>query len=421
MHLRTCLLLALCIGCTSEEIGTAPPRDKLFSPTGIAAHPDGQYLYVANAGFERSNNGGTLVVYDTYAGKLVEEATTKIGLFAGEILLARRNDCEDSPCETLGYISTRDDNTLTSFVADPENGLVECGQKDRIGKPKTCDKSYLVDELPNGNDMLSDPYGLSLSELGLAVSHVAKGEISIFHQDGHELRYGCDGTLTKGATSLAWHPRTNWLYVTDRYGQTISVLTPRPLESSTRPEGGYTDCEIFSQASLSASASSFAGYSRGIAFSADGSLLYILNSAENSLWIYDTSLDDTGKPRHVLVKSGIPAGAGANVVRVAGLRAGESRSSSVFERGAGDEIVDQKGEGLVYVTALNANRISVIDPDLRTKVADIETCKGPHDLAFMPDESGALRGYVTCFEDDQVGILDLEPGSETRFTMLGYY
>ena len=54
-------LLALSVGlstsaCGVEETGIPPPIDALYYPVGLAAHPDGRYLYVANAGFDRRYN-----------------------------------------------------------------------------------------------------------------------------------------------------------------------------------------------------------------------------------------------------------------------------------------------------------------------------------------------------------------------------
>lgn len=69
------------------------------------------------------------------------------------------------------------------------------------------------------------------------------------------------------------------------------------------------------------------------------------------------------------------------------------------------------------MTLLNADRVAVIDPATLTVVAQIDVGEGPHDLAFMPDVDGDLRGYVTNFRGDDLSLIDLEPGSPSRFEM----
>ena len=64
--LLTGLVCVSVSGCGSDEQGINPPQDQLYYPLGMAPHPDGRYLYVSNAVFDRKYNASTLMVFDTY-------------------------------------------------------------------------------------------------------------------------------------------------------------------------------------------------------------------------------------------------------------------------------------------------------------------------------------------------------------------
>ncbi len=408
-----CAFLAL--SCSDEEIGQAPPADAFFSPTGIAAHPDGQYLYVANAGFDRRYRSGSLQVIDAFAGdigQVVPESTVEIGLYAGELALMKAKSCASEPCAVQGLVPTRDDSRLVHFTVD--QAKIDCHQDG-----KTCGNDALISAFNDDLEMSKGPYSLAIDADWLAVSHVDEGEVSFWRLNAEGPEFACSGLLSGGATSVAWHPVAHRLYVTDRYGTLVQVVSPQLFDHRRLEVNQTTSCEVVGHPSIAVGAFQDSGFSRGIALSADGSLLYVIDSSDGALWIYDSSLDENGEPRHLPVSKGIPVGRGANLVRVAGLRPGESRLEEAWDRGAAGQIIDEKGGGLVYVSALDDGQIVVIDPTLRAAIAHIKVCPSPHDIAFLPNAEGQLRGYVTCFESDRIAVIDLEPGSETRFTHLG--
>ena len=78
------------LGCAREgEEGIAPPLDQLYNPVGISAHPNGRYLLVSSAVFDRSYNASSVVVVDTYEERVITEAGVKIDLFSGELEIAK--------------------------------------------------------------------------------------------------------------------------------------------------------------------------------------------------------------------------------------------------------------------------------------------------------------------------------------------
>lgn len=51
-------------GCGFGESGITPPSDRLFLPTGMAADPDTDFLYVVNSNSDLRYNAGTLIAVD---------------------------------------------------------------------------------------------------------------------------------------------------------------------------------------------------------------------------------------------------------------------------------------------------------------------------------------------------------------------
>ena len=72
------LISVLISSCGVDEVGFPPPLDRTYYPLGLATHPDGRYLYVSNAMYDRQYNASTVVVLDTYTQKFLENSTVKL-------------------------------------------------------------------------------------------------------------------------------------------------------------------------------------------------------------------------------------------------------------------------------------------------------------------------------------------------------
>lgn len=424
------LLTIVAVGCGVDETGIDPPKDSLYYPIGLAADPDGRYLYVANSVFDRKYNAGTLAVFDTWTRQLLPEQTQRIKLFAGEMVLARFTDgvvgdasdaCDVAadgeqslgrPVGTYGFVVTREGDELVRFKA--ENGTIECDAKDSDGR---CVTTALVEP---SSTVREDPYSIALDGSGLYIGHIGRGAVSRWGFDGTALGYGfkCALNLQGGASAVAKHPVLGWVYATDRFGNKLTVVEELPSLRCPVPGAASAEsCQLRTQRSITVDVNPSRGRTRGLAFSADGSLLYVASSTDGTLRVYDTSVSGAGTPRNRLLAA-IPVGDGPNMVRVAGLRPGETRPEDGLDGGMVRDVVDRKGGGLVYVSTFDDDRLMVIDPMTLSVVGRIELGDGPHDVEFMPDKAGRLVAYVTNFEAHALSVVDLEPGSATRFQHL---
>ena len=535
--------------CGVPETGTPPPADTFYYPVGVAPHPDGRYLYVANAGFDRRYNAGTVQVFDTYTHHILPDETVRLGLFAGEIAVARFTPtrlvlspttvtpgggtataslsvtnrgkapirqigvvlplagqpiegvgdgatvtlldheirffvdtlepdatldltgtftCAGAACNgaaaagtvalsvggqaftptteaeaaksadprVLAIVSTREDGAVNRIEIDaPKAGAtatpgshLTCSD-DTSAKNERCDANHRdtrLEGLASPAAIGDSPYSIALDRTGFFLTHVKRGEVSRwslnFGTDGEAepatFRGDCHVTLAAGASTVARHPLLGWAYVSDRYGQDVSVVAALdPLDRGQTGRIAPESCRLEERSPLVVDPDPGQGNTRGLAFSADGTFLYVATGSDSSLHVYDTSVAPSGRPRTDLVQA-IPLGAGPNMVRVAGLREGELRAPNGPDLGHVGEVIDARGQGLVYITAFDADQLLVVDPVLMAVVARIPTGTGPHDVAFMPDAEDRLQAWVTNFRDHSLTLVDIDPDSPRRFTAL---
>jgi YVTN family beta-propeller protein len=534
-------LATVLAGCGVPETGIPPPHDTFYFPVGLAPHPDGRYLYVSNAGFDRRYNAGTVQVFDTFTRRVLSAATVETGLFAGELVVARfgqpalsidepyvarvaggrgtftltlRNggsstarevgvllrvpgtvtettcagavddsavgaarggevryrfasldagteatfcgafdctatDCADgdvqlAPVLTLSgrpyeppveapatapvraLLTTREDDRLTWFDIDASRadgpGHLDCGAGD--APAARCDASHQIDSLTGVSTRPGigpSPYGFAVDRTGFYLTHVKRGELSRWRFTetpgvGPVPEGACRLTLTRGASAVARHPLLGWAYVSDRSGELVStVATLDPLDRGLSGRISAEQCRLEERSPLVVDADPGQGRTRGLAFSADGTLLYVATGSDAALHVYDTSIAANGRPRQTLLGA-IPLGFGPNVVRVAGLRTGEVRAGDGLDGGDVAAAVDARGEGLVYVSTFDDDALLVVDPALMAVIARIPTGTGPHDIAFMPDADGRLMAWVSNFRDHSLTLVDIDPDSPRRFT-----
>lgn len=396
------------VTCGVEEVGTPPPLDDLYNPLGLAAHPNGRYLFVSNAVFDRKYNQSFISIIDTFEQKIMDKLSTEIDLFSGEIKLSKvclTNADDPSSCneKILGLVSSRDLTTLTSFeVKEETNGpRIDCGQKPNSRK---CGGNFVQHSglLERSSEA---PYSISFDQRGAFLSHINVGAISSWQLTDQPpfIEFGCQLQLP-GANLLVQHPSTPSVLVSDRFGRSLFHA-----ERLIQEDGG---CQLRLLENSNVSSSALNSEHQGIALNSDGSRIYIVSSFDGALKVYASLLENDGSLFKQLIAS-VPVGPGANVVRVAGI----SKQESTLEESLSE--LDRLGEGLIYITSLNSGTLTVVDPISLEPLGRIDVGRGPHDIAFMLNAEGELRAYVSLFEEHKIIIIDVHPGSATRFTKVG--
>ncbi len=399
--------VAMSLGCGVDEEGAPPPSDKLYFPLGLAAHPDGQYLLVSNSVFDRKYNQSFISVVDTFKGEILSDLTTEVDLFSGEIKLTKTCSSQSSPvCQSrvIGIVPSRDLDTLTSFELSTEGDKlkIKCGQAE--GSNRCGGKFVQHSGLKESSS--AAPYSLTLNSDVAYLSHINSGAVSSWYVSDLPpfISFGCQLQLP-GANYVSDHPQTSGVVISDRFGRSLHHVERVPI--------GESRCQLRLLDQLGTS-SALNSESRGVAFSADGSQLYVVNSADGALRVYASLLRPDGNLFTQQVAT-FPVGEDGNIVRVAG-------DYKATEDSIGAQPLDRiqtLGEGLVYVTSLRDGTVTVIDPVQLRVLSRIEVGRGAHDISFMLSEEGELRGYVSLFEEHKIIILDLQPGSSQRFTVIG--
>lgn len=407
-----CLAISLLLtggsaGCGAQEgEGTRPPDNQMYNPIGIAAHPDGRYLFVSNGVFDRLYNASTVIMIDTFAQKIIDEVSLEIDLFSGELGLARLcngSEGESEACrgQLIGAVTSRDQGKVTVFEVLDQDSVprLECGQ----GAKRRCASNYVI-ESGEGELGSDGPFSLSFDQTGAFISHINSNSLSRWTllSSPPYLRKGCSIQLP-GASFVTINPRNGVAAISDRFGNRVYRAA---VETSLDGRCTFTLGEP-----INVKYSSLQSEGRGIAYSADGSRLYAVSGAEGVLRIYAVDQGDQ-------LLAALPVGQDAQLVRVAGVREGEQRPTGWTHLTSRAEL-DRLGEGLVYVTSLADQLVTVIDPVSLTVIGTIKVGKGPTDIVFMLNEMEELRGYVTLFEGHAISVLDLQPGSPQRFTQIG--
>ena len=403
-------------GCGIEPLGDPPPRDRFYYPMSLQAHPEGRYLYVTNATFDRQYRGGTVTVVDSWERRVIPEATVEIGLFSGELSLSR------APCptakngircegDTVAYTTSRDQSSLIQLLIDDQASPGEMLRCDERGSARRCGERALRSNA-QGRPLFEAPFSIALDEQGLFLTHINSGALSRWGFPADPTReapqFRCQTRLSQGSGFIARHPKLPLLYLTSPFDTSLSVL-----RETIRGSEGL--CRLETTKRVPVGSPVAFGERRGLAFSASGERLYVASSAERALRIFDTRGDGAGGARDRLVAT-VPLGSEPSLIRVAGLRAGESPARPA--RGVAEAVLHQRGEGLIYVSLFSERRIVVIDPLLHQIITEIKLPGTPYDIAFLPDSVGRLKAFVTTFEEHSVIEIDVEPGSRARFQPL---
>ncbi len=378
------LVLGACLSCVEPPEGLAPPLDRLDYPIATVMHPDGRYLYIANASFERKYRSGTVRVYDVLEEQLLEEAILEIDLFGGELELVVRDE------RLLGVIASRDTHTLAQFEINADAGDTQ-GHFQNLTRYSDFGVSPFA----------RDPYSIAVDGDTVMMSHISNGVVSRWSYrsaEGDELSYECSVVLGGTTSQIAKHPVADLWYVTDQTFGSITVLAPMALDSNLG-NLTYGTCRLDVVDRIRVSSIT----TRGLAFSHDGAKLYVVSQTDDSLRVYDTTIGYGGRPRNALIKA-VPMG---------------DNPSTVAVEPCSKESCAQSDDSLVYVTVFGDKKLVVFDPLGLHVISRLDVGRAPHDISFGQDGSETAVAFVTNFDEGTISIVDIDADSASRFQIKG--
>lgn len=329
-------------------------------------------------------------------------AGVRIGNFATDIAL---QDLGGGALRLI--VPTRGDPSIAWADWSPAAERLLCDDGDPEAPFPSCDERHRLTFLLNDADRAAipeEPFGIYASSADeyAMVTHLTTGRVTLIDSpregavqmtDIQDRLFEPDPvTGLVGATSVAGRTpnvRGGLVYVGSRSEHRIQTLTVgRPFNDA--PPFLITGSWFFLDGvGNDTNTNSGSNDTRGMAFSADGNRLYLLNRRPPTLQILDTSLGPTGVPRNALVGA-------VDVCR-------QASTVTVVDSGDGDR---------VYLTCFQDGQIYVVDPRGLGRVEDIITVGGgPYSVAAAP---GGQRLYVTNYLEDTIAVIDLTPGSRTR-------
>lgn len=442
-------------GCTASSEDVHPERDQIFFPTGAAISPDGQNLFVANANSDLKYDSGSLsVVRLSSVAPVIAAWTADRTIPAGLC-----DDDQDDDRDADHVCCHRDEDFTETLVCDEDLFLGETADAGvRIGNFATdiaiqdlmngalrlvvptrgdpsiawadwvpgeerlscsaggdrfdlCDDPHRLSFVLNDADQASipeEPFGVFADTAGqfAMVTHLTSGAVTLIDspRDGNavvtDIQLGifdADPTTgLRGSTGIAGRtPRApgDIVYVGSRSEDQIQTFTVGRPVNNAAPFLLRGDWFFLDGVGNNANSNSGSGDTRGMAFSASGDRLYLVNRKPPSLQIYDTSLGVTGVPNNELVGA-------VDICR---------QASTVTAIDSGD------GER-AYLTCFQDGQIYVVDPRGHGRVEDVIIVgRGPYAVVAAPD---GQRLYVTNFLEDTVSVIDLTPGSPTRYRVV---
>jgi DNA-binding beta-propeller fold protein YncE len=305
-------------------------------------------------------------------------------------------------------VPTRGDPSIAWADWDPDGQRLRCD--DEHADPfRPCDDAHrlsFVRDL-NDRDLVSipdEPFAVFADTAGefAMVTHLTSGAVTLIDSPRNgkvrvtDVQAGIfdpDPTNNaRGATGIAGRtPRAagDIVYVGSRSDDRIQMFTVGRPVNEAPPfllQGSFF---FLNGVGNDVNANSFSTDTRGMAFSATGDRLYLVNRRPPSLQIFDTSLGPTGVPNNEL------AGA-VDICR-------QASTVAVVDSGDGER---------AYVTCFQDGQVYVVDPRGHGRVEDIITVgRGPYATAAA---ANGQRLYITNFLEDTVAVIDLTPGSPTR-------
>ena len=404
------LAMALMSGCAQENVGTPHPVDRLNYPVSVTAGPEGKVLWAVSGNFDLSYRGGAIVGIDPASHEFMADAAVEIGSYPGPITLFSSDDEGMS-----GYVLSRETDALYHLQMSPREGGgydLDCGDGEilssgieRCAGTNTFVSGTTEDDqgVETAVEVGPDPYG-SLVRYGrddangyhepdlLMTGAMVDGTVMTFELDPltGAPSWGSTINLDQGLFAMAEHPGSGRIYTSGKVNNVFNVLEVQPsLVDATEDNKTNATLDLALVDIITIPVAGAGDDARGMAFSEDGSRLYVAYRTPHSLVVVNTGESLEGNPLDkVLTK--IPVG---------------SRPGDVIVAPATDDSPE-----LVYVSCLNDDTIDVVDPALGMRIARIDTGRGPFGMTMIQNDT-LRRLYVANFFSHSIGVIELDPQS----------
>jgi DNA-binding beta-propeller fold protein YncE len=463
-----CALAVACLagGCGFGQSGISPPVDRFFFPAGATVDPAGGWLYVVNSNSDLRFNAGTVVGIDLskartdrsarwdrcpYSGFLpppgtaapfccrdfvddgivncderryIDPASTvRIGSFGGTVV-----------AQSLGgtrrrvFVAVRAEPSVTFIDADAAAGQLKmsCNDPGQAKADELCGDPWRITQGHQAGDgtplvfqeephemLLDDAEGLIyISHLGDPITGAIRGlsmiDVCSPTTRAPTLASALPNVFPRsGATGVTGMTQgkpgdpTQPLYVTAERTPDIGMLVF--FEPDRVACGPDRDLRIaLSQRFASTVFNSRGADLRGMVFSSDGSRAYVLHRQfagpsfefnPPSVELIDRSPDQFGQPQN----------------RPIGFVEVCSGPTKMAWHDAG------RGQRL-FINCFEGGQVYVVDPDLLAIEGIIDVGAGPADFEFSRVDPSTA--YVTVFANNNVAVVDLQPGSNTEFRVV---
>lgn len=407
--------LNVLLSCTGNSKGIFPTATEISFPIAVVADPRGDYIYVVNSNFDLKRNGGTIVAIDVVSHQVVASASIRIGSFGGNLTLLTQL-VDGKLAATRGFVPVRDSRSLYWFNIGrndqnlPTLGCTVQNDKNKSDPVPGCNDKYVIHtskELeklgqtpPVAFETLgTDPYSGTIGEFEgdnyyfmgtlrgtdcLATNKSDCSKVSVFRLGDESTTLVAQRDHVMGVQAMAVHPKSQELYVTSRFFDTIQVMK---LQRNAENAIELANSSTFSVGNVG----NTGDFARALSFNQSGTRAYIVHRNPASLAVVDTSIDSDGSAKN-------------RVLNVIELGSDPSDIQLVHNATLNREFA--------YVVCFRSNEIYVVDTELMMVVDVLRLRKGPYNMAVINNPTlGIKRAYITNFEHSSISVLELDENS----------
>jgi hypothetical protein len=433
--MRPVLSALVLAGCTASASQVAPPEYNLYFPTGMALSPDERYLFVVSADADLRYSAGVVHTIDldqvdaiadpwrddpnapppagcamlparptvlgcpttnadgSPAAMMVPGGAVQIGTFGVGIAVQHLTEPDPSSPIVRLFVAVRGDPSISWMDFDESTQTLSCG-----GGPSFtgCDDVHRLERLHNDAALpyLSpEPFQVAVDPVNqhLFITHLTAGLLTLGSAPAavgsapvlentmsNLFSLTIAGLGTVGVAARPGEP-SGLIYVTSRAEDRISVVH---AVAGTPPDENLAFTTSFYYDGLRRGG--LLNDSRSLIFAPDGSRAYAIGRSPPALQTFDTTLDETGAPRHTAL----------GLVELCT----QPANLALADFGQGPRVA---------VPCFANGQVWIIDPERSLLVATEDVGRGPNGVAASAKHH---KIYVGNYADDTLMVVDEKPG-----------